>query len=134
MENQEKDTRLQQIEAVDEKLSQEVLEKYSLEENTRKTGGWYAKVIAAVALAMACFHVYTSGTGILETMMQRSIHLFFVLILAFLMYPGAKKRKNAGPSALDIIFAVLSILAVGYVRFLYKGIIINHYKNRANLH
>lgn len=115
MENQEKDTRLQQIEAVDEKLSQEVLEKYSLEENTRKTGGWYAKVIAAVALAMACFHVYTSGTGILETMMQRSIHLFFVLILAFLMYPGAKKRKNAGPSALDIIFAVLSILAVGYV-------------------
>ena len=115
MENQEKDARLQQIEAVDEKLSQEVLEKYSLEENTRKTGGWYAKVIAAVALAMACFHVYTSGTGILETMMQRSIHLFFVLILAFLMYPGAKKRKNAGPSALDIIFAVLSILAVGYV-------------------
>lgn len=96
MENQEKDTRLQQIEAVDEKLSQEVLEKYSLEENTRKTGGWYAKVIAAVALAMACFHVYTSGTGILETMMQRSIHLFFVLILAFLMYPGAKSAKTRG--------------------------------------
>ena len=63
MENQEKDTRLQQIEAVDEKLSQEVLEKYSLEENTRKTGGWYAEVIAAVALAMACFHVRDRHPG-----------------------------------------------------------------------
>lgn len=39
MENQEKDARLQQIEAVDEKLSQEVLEKYSLEETRARPAG-----------------------------------------------------------------------------------------------
>ena len=115
MDNRENEVNAPQVETVDAERSREVLEKYSLEENTRRAGGWYAKVIAAVALAMACFHVYTSGTGLLETMMQRSIHLFFVLVLAFLMYPGSKKRKAQGPSVIDITLAVLSAVAVGYV-------------------
>ena len=102
-------------EKVDEELAQEVLEKYSKEENLRKGEGWHTKLIALLALAMACFHVYTSATGLLAAMMQRSIHLFFVMTLVFLMYPASKKRENKGPAVYDWIFFVLSIISVGYV-------------------
>ena len=96
----EKKRSTQEPETVDEKLQQEVLEKYSKEEAVVAGGGWHGRVTAVLALLMACFHIYTSGTGLLETMMQRSIHLFFVMALAFLMYPGSKKRKR--PSIFDV--------------------------------
>ena len=102
-----------ELETVDEKLQQEVLEKYSKEENTVTEAGWHRKAAAVLALLMACFHIYTSGTGLLETMLQRSIHLFFVMALAFLMYPGSKKRKR--PSALDVALSLVSIICIGYV-------------------
>ena len=110
-----------QPETIDQDLCQEVLEKYSKEENTRKATGWYGKAISLIAFAMACFHIYTSGTGLLETMRQRPIHLLFVMTLVFLMYPGSKKRENQGPSIFDIALSVLSVIAVGYVILDYHG-------------
>ena len=109
----EKKRSTQEPETVDEKAQQEVLEKYSKEEAVAAGGGWHGRVTAVLALLMACFHIYTSGTGLLETMMQRSIHLFFVMALAFLMYPGSKKRKR--PSIFDVALSLLSIVCIGYV-------------------
>ena len=41
-----------------------------------------------------------------------------------------------GKMAASVVLAILSVAGgfVPYLRFLYKGIIINHNKNRANLH
>ncbi len=109
---------------ISKELGQEVLEKYSQEENVRKTAGFYAKAISAVAFAMACFHIYTSGTGLLETMRQRPIHLLFVMTLAFLMYPTRKKDKGKPPLAFDIICLALSIVSIGYVILDYKNFLL----------
>ena len=98
-------------EKIDEELCQEVLEKYSQEEVMRKGSGWYTKVISILALMMAVFHVYTSGFGLLETMRQRPIHLMFVMVLVFLMYPGSKKQENRGPSVIDVALSVLALVA-----------------------
>ena len=97
-------------EKIDEELCQEVLEKYSQEEVMRKGSGWYTKVISILALMMAVFHVYTSGFGLLETMRQRPIHLMFVMVLVFLMYPGSKKQENRGPSVIDVALSVLALV------------------------
>ena len=60
----EKKRSTQEPETVDEKLQQEVLEKYSKEEAVAAGGGWHGRVTAVLALLMACFHIYTSGTGL----------------------------------------------------------------------
>ena len=108
-------------EKIDEELCQEVLEKYSQEEVMRKGSGWYTKVISILALLMAVFHVYTSGFGLLETMRQRPIHLMFVMVLVFLMYPGSKKQENRGPSVIDVALSVLALVATGYVVLGYRS-------------
>ena len=108
-------------EKIDEELCQEVLEKYSQEEVMRKGSGWYTKVISILALMMAVFHVYTSGFGLLETMRQRPIHLMFVMVLVFLMYPGSKKQENRGPSVIDVALSVLALVATGYVVLGYRS-------------
>lgn len=45
----------------------------------------------------------------------------------------AQQIKRAGKAALGVVVMVGGT-AVTVLRFLYKGIIINHNKNRANLH
>lgn len=100
---------------VDNNLSQTVLKKYSKEENMRNGKGIHTVLIVVGAFAMACFHIYTSATGLLAAMLQRSIHLFFVMMLVFLMYPSSKKEEKKGPSIIDWILFALSVISVGYV-------------------
>lgn len=121
MDEVEKTTKVTTEERIDETLCQEVLEKYSREEVVRKGTGWYTLVISAIALLMAIFHLYTSGFGLLETMRQRPIHLMFVMVLVFLMYPAGKKGENKGPSVIDVGLSLLALVATGYVVLGYKG-------------
>ncbi len=43
-----------------------------------------------LALAMAFFQIYTGGFGLLTAMLQRSIHLYFAMVLILLYYPLTK--------------------------------------------
>ena len=83
-------------------------------ESRRRTslGGTWLVVIAAVSVALSLFHLYTAYAGPFVDIVQRSIHLYTLLALAFVLFPitahGARDRVHV----LDFVLAVVSI-AIG---------------------
>jgi TRAP transporter 4TM/12TM fusion protein len=89
-------------------------EEFHREERSSHTGlGWIA---AAVLLLFSTFHLYTAFFGILPGLFQRIVHLGFVLIVTFLLYPAMKGQiKNRILSGLDlfIVFVTIAITVYG---------------------
>jgi len=55
--------------------------------------GWLAVFVTSVAVVMSLFHLYTAY-AIVRPEYLRSIHLAFVLFLAFLIFPVAKRFRH----------------------------------------
>ena len=52
------------------------------------------QVIAAIAITMSVFHLYTGAFGLLIALRQRGIHLMFALIICILKF-SANKNQGA---------------------------------------
>lgn len=59
----------------------------------RKLSGVQAKVLFVYVLLMGLFHIYTALAGNFEAYLQRTIHLTWILPMAFLFYPMTKKSS-----------------------------------------
>ena len=70
---------------------EDILRKFDKESDYRILTGFSAKIVAAIAIAFSIFHLYTAVVGVLDAMIQRSIHLSFGLCLIFLLYPARKE-------------------------------------------
>ena len=71
-----------QIQEADEETKlnlEELMRKYDTESRFRILSGWQAKLVALIAVAMSCFHFYTSGFGLLLAQKQGAVHLAFTL-------------------------------------------------------
>lgn len=75
--------------------------------------------ITLVAVAFSLFQLYTAGFGVLPNIMQRSIHLGFVLVLCYALYRVSKK----GPAEripwydwviIAVIVAITAYTVLGY--------------------
>lgn len=88
----------------------------------RRMGGTWAFIISSLAIAWSVFQLYTAGFGVLEAIKQRSVHLMFVLVLAFLLYPARKGASKHRPTVIDIILAGLSIFTNGYLVLMWNDI------------
>lgn len=100
-----------------------VLEKYDTESQYRKIAGIIGLIISAIAIAMSGFHYYTAGMGILVAMKQRAVHLTFVMILAFLLWPASKKLSKNKLPWYDVVLAVLGAGVGLYVLLNYQALI-----------
>ena len=100
---------------------EEILEKYDLESRYRKfqKGTRWATIISLVAIMMSVFQLYMAGFGALEAIKMRAIHLGFITVMIFLVYPAGSRSRKDKPSYLDIGLALLSILASGYLVYRY---------------
>ena len=63
----------------------------------------------ALCVAMSLFHLYTAGIGLLQTPVQRAVHVGFVLVLVFLLYPlkrGIRRQRHIKlcPVLADLLF------------------------------
>lgn len=82
----------------------------------RRLTGPFAAALAALAVAMSIFHLYTAGFGSLLALKQRAVHLGFVITLTFLLYPV--RRRYAGQTFFgwaDVAFAAAGVFCVGYL-------------------
>lgn len=102
---------------------QDVLKKYDKESNFRVLSGVSAKVISAIAIVFTCFQLYTAVFGVLDAMIQRSIHLSFGLCLVYLLYPTSKKWAHDKLAALDLGLAVLGAAVPMYVIVNYQQLV-----------
>ena len=76
----------------------------------RQLRGTTGLAIAAWAVAATIFQLYTAGFGFLEPRSQRSIHLLFLLPLAFLLFPANERSPKDRPSVPDLVLAALAVL------------------------
>jgi TRAP transporter 4TM/12TM fusion protein len=78
-----------------------------------RLSGWLAALVAAIAVAMSLFHLYTAY-AIVRPEHLRAIHVAFVLVLVFLTFPVAKRfRHRVMPW--DWALAAAAIAAAGYL-------------------
>ena len=70
--------------------------------------------VILVSLLLTAFQVYTSTHGLMTALLQRSIHLSFVLILVFLYFPALKN-----PRVTLLIDVPLCLLAASSGAYLY---------------
>jgi len=104
-----------------ERAAEKVLEKADAEARFRKYGGRWAFAVTVIAVAMSIFHLYTSGFGTLMAMKQRSVHLAFLVLLTFLLYPGSKRAPRNRPSVVDWIWIILSVSSSLYIFFTFEA-------------
>lgn len=77
--------------------------------------GKFGVVFGIWALITVVFHLYTALYGTFEPRMQRSIHVFLLLPLVFLVFPARKKIAKEVPSVLDWILAFVALLPSMYI-------------------
>jgi TRAP transporter 4TM/12TM fusion protein len=74
--------------------------------------GW---LVGGYAAAAACFHIWTAYAGVLEPRPMRAIHLLFLLPLAFLLFPAARRSPARRPSVWDAAWAAVAVVPCVYV-------------------
>jgi TRAP transporter 4TM/12TM fusion protein len=104
----------------------EVVEKYDREARFRKLSGAPGAVAAAVAVGLSLFQLYTAGTGPLEALKQRSLHLTCIMVLAFLLFPATSRGGRTRPAALDWVLACASVATIGYLFYNFKGLVLRN--------
>ena len=85
-------------------------------------------IIILLALALASFHVYTGMMGIMESRIQRGVHLLFVVPLAFLLYPATKRSSTDIIPWYDWVLAVVAAIPSLYVVF-YREVLNSRWEN-----
>jgi TRAP transporter 4TM/12TM fusion protein len=94
----------------------ELMRKYDTEARFRALSGWQGKLVTILAIAMSCFHFYTSGFGLLLAQQQGAVHLAFTLALVFLLYPvKSTASKTSGIPFYDFILAGIGVAAAMYL-------------------
>jgi TRAP transporter 4TM/12TM fusion protein len=93
----------------------ELRRQFDTEARNRTLFGWQALLITVLAVSMSLFHLYTSGFGLLLAMKQRAIHLAFVLVLVFLLYPFSDKCSRNKIPWYDYVLAILGACVTLYM-------------------
>ncbi len=96
-----------------------IMEKYDKESQFRKfdAKSKLALLVSVIAVSFSVFHLWVAGFGALEAIKLRSIHLTFVMVLIFLLYPARKKGRQGKPGILDWVMVVLSLVVGLYMVF-----------------
>jgi len=77
------------------------------------------RIVTLLCVSMSLFHMYTAGIGLLETAVQRAVHLGFAMTLVFLLHPFSKPKGVRAP---DLLFAALSVVCTGYIALFFNDI------------
>ncbi len=102
---------------------EDLLRKYDKGSDFRVLSGIQGKLLIALLAIFSLFQLYTSIFGIMDAMLQRSIHLAFGLTLVYLLYPSRKKFSRHHLHPLDVGLALLAGAVCLYVFFNYSNLV-----------
>src|SRR5215510_14848699 len=74
--------------------------------------GWSGTIVTGIAVAMTLFHLY-AAYDIVPTQELRYIHVAFVLLLSYLLFPLASRFRNR-IQWFDVVPAVAGIVIIIY--------------------
>jgi len=102
----------------------DLLRKYDKGSDFRVLSGVQGKILIAILFSFSIFQLYTGIFGVLDAMLQRSIHLAFGLTLVYLLYPSAKKFSRAKLHPLDVGLSIMAASVCLYVYFNYAQLVL----------
>jgi TRAP transporter 4TM/12TM fusion protein len=100
-----------------------VLEKFDTESSYRRLKGKIGLILTIITISMSLFHFYTAGFGTLEAMKQRAIHVTFMFVIGFLLWPAFKKMRRDTIPWYDVVLALLGVAVGGYILYNYQSLI-----------
>lgn len=89
----------------------------------RKLSGFWKNVVTVMSVALVIFQMYTAGFGVFPDIVQRSVHLFFVLAMIFILKPIKKGVSVDKVPVYDIILGLLCMMCTGYMIVIYDKIL-----------
>ncbi|MEG0934902.1 MAG: TRAP transporter permease [Clostridia bacterium] len=104
------------VEQVDQAEINAIMAKYDHESATRSfvtSPKWklIGKIVTVICILFSLMQLYAAFTANIPATQLRPLHLGFVMLLAFLLYPASMKQKHV--NSLSWIDIVLAILAMG---------------------
>lgn len=99
-----------------------IMEKFDKESSFRRLSGFQLKMVSIIAIIFSFFQLYTGAFGVLPSQLQRSIHLTFVLVLGYLLYPSLKSMPRDRFHWFDVMLAGLGGFVGLYWVFNYNGL------------
>jgi TRAP transporter 4TM/12TM fusion protein len=111
------------IEQVQEIDIAEIMAKYDKESAFRRLSGFQMRLVSSIAILFSLFQIYTGLMGVLPAQLQRSIHLTFVFVLVYLLYPSSSKMKRDRFHWIDVALAIMGMVVGLYIAFNYKELI-----------
>lgn len=106
--------------ACDEKTNSSLA---TLDRGRRSVEGGSRRLVAGISLLLALFHLYTAALGSFEVMIQRSVHLLGMLLLAVALYPARSSSARHRISLGDSVLLVLTLLPFGYLLLNYEHVV-----------
>jgi TRAP-type uncharacterized transport system fused permease subunit len=91
----------------------------------RALKGPAARLAAALAVLFTLFQLYTAFAGAFPDLIQRSIHMGFAVVLAFLLYSASHRSPMDRPSIIDILAIIMGVVVCGYAALNYDRIMMN---------
>lgn len=103
----------------------EIVAKYDKEATFRVFHGWLQTFIRVLCICFSLFHLYTAAMGQYPPQIQRSVHLAFVLVLIYLLYPARATGDKHKLCWYDILLAAAGAAVCGYIVFNYDTIVLD---------
>ncbi|MBE7425241.1 MAG: TRAP transporter permease [Ideonella sp.] len=116
---------------IDDRQVNELEQKFDPEMRFRPTWPPASTLLAALLIALSCFHYYTAGFGLLREATHRGVHLAFVLGLIFIVFGFRRTHGEAavrsawapgGVPLVDWLLAVAVAVAVLYVPYVFDDL------------
>ncbi|MFN7004376.1 MAG: TRAP transporter permease, partial [Roseinatronobacter sp.] len=82
-----------------------LVRKYDNETNFRRLTGVTGWIVTLACVVLSVFHIYTSGFGLLNEVMHRSVHMSFIMPLVFLLFPRVTVEKPVRAWGFVVAFA-----------------------------
>ena len=98
-------------------MTTELAERPPMPQPTTSTPRAILQVIAVIGITLSLFQLYAAGVQPLGLFFQRPIHLGFILVLCFLIYPvfGRDRKRGVLGWAIDGALIICSVLVGAWV-------------------
>lgn len=80
-------------------------------------------IVRLIAIAMALYHLYTAGFGLITVQVHRAVHLLFTFALLFLLFPATKKSDVKTIPWYDWLLLLLGVAVSGYIIVFYNELV-----------
>lgn len=103
---------------------QKVLEKVDKESTHRNLSGISGKIVFIICIMLSFFQILNIFNVFhIDAHQTRAVHLAFILLLVYLLYPVSKKSSREKIAIIDILFGIIAFSCMFYIVIFYKQLV-----------